>query len=73
MARETGNDLPAVAVVLAGGVEVTAAGDPEALQPPADGADAVVVAAAGELESDAAGRPFAVSSPGVDEFEDVDR
>ena len=73
MARETGDDLPGPTVVLPGRVEVPAARDPEALQPASDGADAVVVAAVGELESDPAGRPFAVSSPRVDEFEDLDR
>ena len=73
VAGEAGDDLPALAVVLPGRVEVPAAGDPKALQPAPDGPDAVVVAAGGELESDAAGRPFVLSSPGVDEFEDFDR
>src|SRR5699024_1155567 len=71
--REAGDDLPGLAVVLTGRVEVSAAGDPEALQPAPDGADAVMVAATGELECDAAGRPLLFSPPGVDEFEDLDR
>ncbi len=73
MAGEAGDDLPGLAVVLTGRVEVTAKRDPEALQPSADGADAVVVTAAGEFEGDPAGRPFAVSSPRVDQLEDLDR
>lgn len=65
--------LRGVTAILGGRGEVTAAGDPQPLQPPADGAEAVVVPAGGELEGDAAGGPFAVPSPEVDEFEDLDR
>lgn len=73
VAREAGDDLPVLSVVLPCRVEVSAAGDPQPLQPSADSADAVVVAAAGEFQGDAASRPLAVPSPGVDELEDLGR
>lgn len=67
------DQFPRLVVVLPGHIEAMEARDLEAPKPSADDADAVVVAAAGGLEGDPACRPFAFSSPGVDEFKDLDR